>query len=86
MDQVHRLAAQLPDPMVGCRPAVGGVADPDRPRAAKAFQVVKGQFDQPLAARPVHDLELLGAAGGAALDEAAEPVGLGGVAELGQRP
>jgi hypothetical protein len=126
---VPRPAAQLPDPAVGGRPALGGrvhqlhqeppvvgvrglaapvpgpgqvqqlpvdvvlvlvgggVADPHRPRAAKAFQVAEDHLLQPpLAPEPVHDLQLLGAAGRAALDEPPEPIGLGGVAELGQRP
>jgi hypothetical protein len=55
-------------------------------RAPRSLQVAEELLGQPpLPAQPVHDLELLGAGGGAALDEPPEPVGLGGEAELGQR-
>jgi hypothetical protein len=48
----------------------GGVADPNRPLAPVALQVVQGQLDQPpLPAQSARDLQLLGAAGGAALHQ-----------------
>ena len=64
----------------------GAVADAHRGAAAPALQVVEGPLEQVvLAADAEGDVELVGAPGGAALDEAAEAVGAVDVAELGER-
>lgn len=62
----------------------GGVADPHGSCASVTFQVVQDLFRRAsLAANAVHDLELAGGAGRAAIYKAPEPVGLCVEAGLG---
>src|SRR5215218_6604828 len=61
----------------------GGVADAHRSRAAVAFQEVQFLLRQAaLAAETVHELEALGATGGATLDKAPEVVGAAATAPV----
>jgi len=61
---------------------VGGVADPDRAGAAVAVQGVQLDLrEQPFATHAVHELEVLGPAGGGAFQPAHEGMGLVGVAQ-----
>jgi len=60
----------------------GGVADPDRAGAAVAVQGVQLDLrEQPFATHAVHELEVLGPAGGGAFQPAHEGMGLVGVAQ-----
>ena len=66
--------------------AVGAVADAHRLRTAVALEVVEDGLGQPvLAAHAVHHLQVVGVAGGCALDEQAEPPCLALEAEGEQR-
>src|SRR3954453_16745307 len=59
-------------------------ADANRASAAEAIEVELGLDQPPLAADAVGDPQFLDVTGGRALDEAAEPVGLEVVSEVGE--
>ena len=90
---IWRVAALVPAPAQVDEGPVGvelelvrrRIADPDRPGAPVAIELEEDLGQAPFAADSVHDLELVGAAGGAALHEAAETVGLVDESDLGQR-
>ena len=89
----RRVAAPVPAPRqvdelaVGIELELSGgvVPDPDRSRTSVSLEPLDDVApESALAAHAVHDLEILGVAGGRAHDERAERIGLVDRAELGQ--
>src|SRR5205085_6838170 len=79
--QVEQIAEHVELQLLG-----GGVADADGRRPLVPLELRELELDEAtLAARAVHDLQVLGAARGAAFDEAPEAVGLLLEAELTER-
>ena len=79
--QIHQLPERVELQLAGRL-----VADPHRRRAAVAVEVDLLLDHPALATDAVEDLEVLGVAGGAALDETAELIRLAFAAQLRQRP